>query len=926
MTHKASWVNARLMLLFIVLLHSTACRAVGSPIAHLALYYGTDNRPELKLYKHVVVQPYNALNPKTFNTADHEAFVYASIGETKSLHFNGRSIDKHWIIGKNKAWKTLILDQANPAWQRFFLDNIITVLWNKGYRGFYLDTLDSYHLITTDPVRIKQQQAGIVTIIKAIKQKYPQAKLILNRGFELLPDVHDLITRMTVESVFAGWDPSRHYYRVSPQNRIWVLRDIETAKKMGVPITIIDYIDPENPQKSTHIAEQISHIGCSAWITNPDLTQVYFPHETKIPRKILVFYDGQLNNVDERIGAEAIRSLAMPLNQLGYRVDVRNINEPLPTVISNEDYAGIIMAIDGLLLGREHELHHWYLAQLRHNIPLVILHDFGFMVSDKKLKPFGLSLPILTHQSHTLHTVYRAPLIGYELEPSLKPHAFIPIQLKATTGRSLLKVRDEVGLEGDLAGLTTWGGYYLGSSFLPEVIDGEYRWAMNPFQFFKHALHLPDLPIPDTTTENGMRLMFTQIDGDGFSSKAEWYGAPYVGEIMLKEIIDRYQLPTTVSIVQGEIAANGLYPAISAELEAIAKTIFSRPNVEIASHTFSHPYNWHNAAAFKGKGPNRYSLPIPHYHFNLDTEINGSVHYINKTLAPPGKTCKVFLWSGEGDVPEEALMRVHNLGLHNLNPRTIITKYNPSLTRISALGVNEGLYFQIFAPIGNDQEVQGKGSERIFYALIKIINALQLTDKPQRLKPLDIYIHFFTLAQPGGIKALQMVYTWALTQPIMPIFASEYADKVMDFNQLVMLKKGKGWLIATHDALRELRIPQIMGYPDLINSHNIIGYNAYNNDYYIHLGPGGDAYLQLTTAPPSTPYLVSANARITQFVHNNHPIQLTFEGHVPVQFTLAHTTGCQVLAEGKPLTPTDRQSTHYVLQNQTTAEVSIQCP
>ena len=37
-----------------------------------------------------------------------------------------------------------------------------------------------------------RQQAGLIATIRAIKARFPDAKLIFNRGFEILPKVHDL--------------------------------------------------------------------------------------------------------------------------------------------------------------------------------------------------------------------------------------------------------------------------------------------------------------------------------------------------------------------------------------------------------------------------------------------------------------------------------------------------------------------------------------------------------------------------------------------------------------------------------------------------------------------------------------------------------------------------------------------------------------
>lgn len=880
------------------LFHSTLCHAATTPYdLNLAFYYGA-NPPlnQLKLFKNIVVEPSSGVDPAKLQTDNRKIFAYVSLGEATGLNQYTKPIDPSWVVAKNDAWHSIVLDQSNPAWQEFFLDSIITPLWDQGYRGFFLDTLDSFRFAAKTPEQMQKQQAGMIATIKSIKEKYPEAKLITNRGFEILPQIRPLVDEVITESLFHGWDnKNKRYFIVPEDERKKLLVELNKVKEMGLPITIVDYIAPNHPAEAKEAAQQISGLGFNPWITNGDLTEIYIYNVELLPRKILLLYQGKLNDVDEKIGSYVSKSVTMPLNYLGYVTILRNIQEPLPQDISPQEYAGIVVAADGFLLGREQELYQWYLSQFKKQIPLVILNQFGFPADNHNLEPFGLAMPLFTYYPKSLQTIYKAPMAEYEISPSFKPNNFLPVTV--TKGTSLLKVTDENGTPSDVAAITPWGGYYLSSNFLVPI-STDYRWSIDPFQFFKQTLRLKDMPVPDTTSENGNRLMFVHIDGDGFANRAEWYKGPFVGEVMRKEFLERYLIPTTVSIVQGEIASNGLHPELADQLEKIARQIFALPNVELASHTFSHPFNWRLAARYdyaKSKfNPN--TLPIPNYRFNLETEITGSVNYINDNLAPPHKKCKIFLWSGEGDVPEKALELVYKAGLANINPGTIVTKLHNSIARVPSLGLFAGPYFQVFVPIGNDNETINNSP--IFYSLINIIDALKLTDSPRRLKPIDIYIHFYTVSQKGGINALHQVYDWALSNPVMNIFTSDYFNKVIDFNQLLVAKKEDGWLFETNDSLREFRIPRSMGYPDLTQSTNVIGYSTYNDDVYIHAGPGGEAFIKLTKEPAPIPYLMNANGRITRFQRINKGFAFSVDSYTPVTFTIANMQSCNVW-EGK---------------------------
>lgn len=896
----------------------------AAPSYNLAFYYGQHPPLEkLRYYAATVFQPYAAIDPRQFNTPYHRAYAYVSIGEVNNLKQYNTPIDKHWVIAENSTWQSLVMDQANPQWRTFVIDHIITPLWNKGYSGFFFDTMDSYQLAKLSAAQQQQQQQGLIALIRAIKAKYPDATLVLNRGFELLPQVKDLVQGVVAESLFAGWDNNaKRYVPVSAAQRQALLPYLQEAKQLGLTVTVIDYVAPNQPQQAHQVAEQITALGFNPWVTDSTLNALPLFTIRTLPRKVLLLYEGKLNDIDAKVNSDAVTKIAMPLTQLGLVPVVHNINAPLP-MLSKDEYAGVVVTMYGTV-NNEKALHDWYLQQLRQHIPLVMINSFGFTLNKPNLAAFDMSTSLSTHRAHNLQILQKSPWLGYELPLVPNVQSFLPIRINQ--GTHLLRLEDETHAIGDVAAITPWGGYILFPYAYQATGYDTSRWVINPFTFFKHALHLPDTPIPDTTTENGRRLMFAHIDGDGFMNRGQWYQAPYMGEVVRTEILEHYRIPTTVSIVQGELAPNGLYPKLTPEAEPIARQIFALPYVEIASHTFSHPYNWQNVATYRGKG-HPFNLPIPNYHFNLEAEIIGSVNYINTQLAPPGKKCKVFLWSGEGDVNEQALALTYQQGLRNMNGgKTIINKYRTSLTNISGIGIFEGPYFQVFAPIANDFEVT-QHAQSSLYEFVNTIDILKMTDQPIRFKPIDIYYHFFTLQQLGGVKAMRTVYDYALSQPIMNIYASEYADLILDFNTLDILPEENGWRFETNDKLREIRIPHTMGYPDLVHSNNVIGYNSYNDDYYVHLGPGGRALLRITDQPPTIPYLVDANARVSHFSRQPQGVDFTLTGYMPLKFTLGQMQGCSLWHKGEKLTPIKQEQSNqiYEIATDTHDDFNIRC-
>jgi hypothetical protein len=116
-------------------------------------------------------------------------------------------------------------------------------LWNAGYRGFFLDTLDSFQLIsTTDEERTRQAQ-GLATVIRALRAEWPEARLIFNRGFEILPELHKEAYAVAAESIFRGWhQQERSYIEVPDADRVWLLQQLQRVRdEYKLPVIAIDY-------------------------------------------------------------------------------------------------------------------------------------------------------------------------------------------------------------------------------------------------------------------------------------------------------------------------------------------------------------------------------------------------------------------------------------------------------------------------------------------------------------------------------------------------------------------------------------------------------------------------------------------------------------------------------------------------------------
>ncbi len=877
--------------ILVILLFVAPLQAIAA-LPSVAFFYGeTPPLNQLQAYDVAVIDPEAGVDPRKYNSAQHQLFAYVTVGEVDDSSPYRKEILPQWILGRNATWHAAVIDQTQTAWQTFFLDHIITPLWEKGYRGFFLDTLDSYLLAVHGKSAETNQIAGLIKLIQSIKTKYPQAKLILNRGFPFIPAVKDDIYAVAAESLFAGWNEAKQKYEpVSASSRADLLGELTKVQQLGLPVIVIDYLPPSEHLEALQVAQKIMALNMVPWVADGRLQTLGVGSVQPINRKIFVLYT--MDNSSSTFDASAFILLDLPLNYLGYVAEYHDANAALPDNFSPDNYAGIIVWAYPLTDKKRAALQAFLVKRLSQHIPILFMSGFGFETTTKTLAPFGITMPDET--SDTPKSIHISQLdksiMNYEI--AVHPNRFEFADMKAKDSRVLLQLSGENNRIEDAVAITPWGGYALDPYAVLEMPNQSNFWVLNPLTLLTQALRLKQFPTPDSTTENGRRLMFIHIDGDGFVSRAEWRGGNFAAEELFNKILKVYRVPTTVSVITGDIAPYGLYPKLSPLLVKIARKIFALPWVEVATHTFSHPFDWVKVRTAMKSGI--YNLPIPHYHFDSWTEIGGSIAYINQYLAPKHKPVRMLLWSGYANPELVDMANTYRAGVGNLNGGDVyIDNTLPSLTAIGANSRQQGNYVQVYAPMDNE-EYYTNGWGGPFYGFERVVQTFQLTDSPHRFKPIDIYYHFYSASKLASLVALHKVYDYALSQPVMNVYASDYFSRVLDARATSIALVNGGYQIRSQGVMREVRVPVTMGYPDLARSQNLIGYTRINDSYYLHLGPATEALLYFNQQESTLPYLASANGIVTVFQRTADGITMRLRGNLSLQWTLGNAANCTV--------------------------------
>ncbi len=152
-----------------------------------------------------------AINPKFF------AIGYISIGETLPLltDASGKRLDIYFldpVTGnplQNPDWHGYYVDARKPVFQDLVLNTWLPQLFAKGFDGVFLDTVDtSAYVNTALNIDFRPSAVGMQSLIQQMKAKFPDKKIVMNRGYHLLGgsnDVSAYIDGDMLESYTTTW-------------------------------------------------------------------------------------------------------------------------------------------------------------------------------------------------------------------------------------------------------------------------------------------------------------------------------------------------------------------------------------------------------------------------------------------------------------------------------------------------------------------------------------------------------------------------------------------------------------------------------------------------------------------------------------------------------------------------------------------------
>jgi len=233
------------------------------------------------------------------------------------------------------------------------------------------------------------------------------------------------------------------------------------------------------------------------------------------------------------------------------------------------------------------------------------------------------------------------------------------------------------------------------------------------------------------------------------------------------------------------------------------------------------------------------------------------------------------------------------VSINMLGRDSLVTRSRNTLTQVEGLGLDKNGLFQVFAPNQNE-ELYTDLWHGPYYGFSRLLETLDMTDRPIRFKPIDVYYHMFTGTKYAGVHALQQVLDAVLKQSVTPVFTSDYARSVLDWQDTSIARDGAFWVVRNGGYLRTVRLPAGKA-PDLTSAQGVAGYTAGPGGTYVHLTGGAARFAVIDAArAPHVPHLADANGRLEHFARDANGFSFDLRALVVPQFRLADAGACRV--------------------------------
>jgi hypothetical protein len=624
-----------------------------------------------------------------------------------------------------------------------------------------------------------------------------------------------------------------------------------------------------------------------------------------VPRTVIGLYQ---KGSDIPLVNQPIHSFAaLPLNYLGLKIEYYPVEDSLPDIQSREDVIGILTwfntenAIANVNVYRK-----WLLKNISKGKKIVIMGNPGFINNNDNqqnsiatinsiFQILGLRYLDNWISSYKLTVAYQDDdMVNYEKTYHKLP-AFYAIKSFNKNNQVYLSAseNDRQKYSYDLIVTSKNGGYASeGYSTFYEFSPLKKRvfkqWYVNPFLFFKKAFSIPDFPIPDTTTQNGLRIFFAEANGSGANTRpdqtaySEYQNA---SEVLYENIFKQYvNIPFTVGYIADDLIGEN----DDGYLRTIVRKTFSLPNISPAANSYNFVKYW-----------SVNNIQSPNF---LTHQISDSKQYLQKFTTKP---IELFLWTGNADPSVEALEIASEGKLLNINGgNSIFDAEHDSIAWLSPLGITKNHYLQVYSANANEEAYTNNWTKN-FHSYKFIQQTYENTESPKRLKPISLNFNMYSGQKKASITALTENINFIEKSHLFYTTTKHYIQGVQGFYSTKILKLDNQdcFLIENRGKLNTYRLSNSNQYIDWEHSIGVMGYNKVNDGLYVALDPVSESpkICFSNQQKQNRPHIISSNWSIQNFKVKSNRLSFTATGwqSLALEIAVEHDSNYEINIDGE---------------------------
>lgn len=256
-------------------------RADVSSIQQWLCYYGKDRAAlDAADYEMFILDRGNFGELVKSDKAGRIFLGYISAGEAEDYRPYWDTIKSaDWVLEENKNWPgARLVDTGAPEWYEEVVGPLAADITSAGYDGYFLDTLDSIETLkTVAPEKYEGACDGLVALIRRLRETHPDAVIVVNRGFTILPRIVAYIDGVLIEGVRSSYNFSEKRSRLlTESDQKWMDSQLAMIKELKRPIFALDYMDPPNAAESEQVFKELIALGTNPLISTVDLMH-YMP-------------------------------------------------------------------------------------------------------------------------------------------------------------------------------------------------------------------------------------------------------------------------------------------------------------------------------------------------------------------------------------------------------------------------------------------------------------------------------------------------------------------------------------------------------------------------------------------------------------------------------------------------------------------------